>query len=77
MSPSCNTRSGKSRFVQAVMETKRDGLMEKIQIAEKAISERLRELEDGGGWEERVALRDAGSTLRTLKKVLIQQSPTA
>ena len=59
-------------FLQAVMETS-DGLKEKIQIAEKAISRRLGELEGTPGHkEERVALRDAVSTLRTLKKVLIQ-----
>jgi hypothetical protein len=56
----------------AVMETKPDSLMEKIQIAEKAISQRLRELESNPGCkEESVALHNAVSTLRILKSVLI------
>ena len=60
-------------LLQAVMETKPDSLLEKIQIAETAISQRLRELEGNpGSKEERVALRDAVSTLRVLKRVLIQ-----
>lgn len=60
-------------LLKAVMETKPDSLMEKTQIAEKAISQRLRELEgNSGSKEERAALHDAVSTLRVLKSTLIQ-----
>ena len=60
-------------LLQAVMETKPDSLMEKIQIAESAISQRLRELDSNpSSKEEWVALSDAVSTLRVLKSVLIQ-----
>lgn len=59
-------------LLRAVMETKTDSLMEKIQIAEKAISQRLRELEgDPGSIEERIALHSAVSNLRFLKSVLM------
>lgn len=60
-------------LLQAVMETKPDSLMEKIQIAEEAISQRLGELQDNSGSkEETAALHDAVSTLRVLKSTLIQ-----
>ncbi len=60
-------------LLRALMETESDGLVQKIQIAEKAISQRLRELADNSGSkEERAALDDAVSTLRTLKRTLIQ-----
>ena len=60
-------------LLQVVMEMKSGSLMEKIKIAETAISERLRELESNlGSNEERVALYNAVSTLRVLKSVLIQ-----
>jgi hypothetical protein len=60
-------------LLRAVMETKPDSLMEKIQIAETAISQRLRELDSNpSSKEEWVALSDAVSTLRVLKSVLIQ-----
>jgi hypothetical protein len=60
-------------LLQAVMETKPDSLMGKIQITETAISQRLRELDSNpASKEERVALSDAVSTLRVLKRVLIQ-----
>jgi hypothetical protein len=60
-------------LLQAVMETKPDSLIEKIQIAETAISQRLRELDsDPASKEERVALSDAVLTLRVLKRVLVQ-----
>lgn len=60
-------------LLQAVMETKPDSLLEKIQIAETATSQRLRELDNNpASKEERVALSDAVSTLRVLKSVLIQ-----
>jgi hypothetical protein len=60
-------------FWQVVMEMKPDGLMEKIKIAETAISQRLRELEINPAYkEERIALYNAVSTLRVLKSVLIQ-----
>jgi hypothetical protein len=59
--------------LRAVMEIKPDSLMEKIQTAEKAIPQRLRELEGNPGWkEERVALHNAVQTLRALKRGLIQ-----
>jgi hypothetical protein len=59
-------------LLRAVMETKLDSLVEKIQIAEGAISQRLRELEGNSVLEqERVALQDAVSTLRVLRSVLI------
>jgi hypothetical protein len=59
-------------LLRAVMETKPDSLVEKIQIAEEAISQRLRELEGNSILEqERVALQDAVSTLRVLRSVLI------
>jgi hypothetical protein len=54
-------------LLQAVSETGPD-LPEKIQIAEKAISMRLRDLNRNPGSEdERTALNDAVSTLRVLK----------
>ena len=60
-------------LLQAVMETRPDSLMEKIKISETAISERVRELESNPGRkEERAALYNAISTLKALKKVLIQ-----
>jgi len=60
-------------LLQVVMEMKPVGLMEKIKIAEIAISQRLRELESNPGYkEERVALYNAVSTLRVLKSVLVQ-----
>jgi hypothetical protein len=60
-------------LLQAVMETRPDSLLGKIQIAETAISQRLRELDsEPASKEERVALSDAVSTLRVLKRVLIQ-----
>ena len=60
-------------LLQAVMETGSESLLRKIQIAEKAISQRLRELAgDPGSKEERIALHDAVSTLRALKSALIQ-----
>ena len=60
-------------LLRAVMETKPDSLSEKIQIAETAISQRLRELDrNPASKEERVALSDAVSTFRVLKRVLIQ-----
>jgi len=59
--------------LQVVVEMKPDGLMEKIKIAETAISQRLRQLESNpGSKEERVALYNAVSTLRVLKSVLVQ-----
>jgi hypothetical protein len=60
-------------LLQAVMETKPNSLTGKIQIAETAISQRLIELDSNPtSKEERVALSDAVSTLRVLKRVLIQ-----
>ena len=60
-------------LLQAVLETKPDGLMEKLKIAEIAISGRLRELEGNPGRKgERVALYDAISRIRDLKEVLIE-----
>lgn len=60
-------------LLQAVLEIKPDSLVEKVQIAERAISQRLKELEDNpGSKEERLALHKAVSTLRDLKSVLIQ-----
>ncbi len=61
-------------LLQAVMETGSDrGLLQKFQIAEKAIFQRLRELEGNpGSKEEKIALNDAVSTLRALKSTLIQ-----
>jgi hypothetical protein len=60
-------------LLQVVVEMKPDGLMEKIKIAETAISQRLRQLESNpGSKEERVALYNAVSTLRVLKSVLVQ-----
>lgn len=62
-------------FVEAVMEKSSDVLLEKIQNAEKAISQRLRELgNDRRPTEERVALGDAASTLRNLKTVLMKSN---
>jgi hypothetical protein len=60
-------------LLHVMMEMKPVSLMEKVKIAETAISQRLRELENNPGWkEERVALYNAVSTLRVLKSVLIQ-----
>jgi hypothetical protein len=60
-------------LLRAVMETKPDSLLGKIQITERAISNRLTELEGTpGSKEERLALHDAVSTLRVLTGVLIQ-----
>ena len=60
-------------LLQAVLGIKPDSLMEKVQIAERAISQRLRESEGNPGSKaERVALHNAVSTLRELKGVLIQ-----
>jgi hypothetical protein len=60
-------------LLQVVVEMKPDGLMEKVKIAETAISKRLRELENIPGCnEERLALYNAVSTLRVLKNVMIQ-----
>jgi hypothetical protein len=53
--------------LQVVMETRPGSLMRKIQSAENAISQRLRKLEGNPeSKEERVALRDAVSTLQVL-----------
>lgn len=60
-------------LLQAVLEAKSDTLAEKVEIAERAISNRLRELEGApGSKDERLALYKALPTLRELKSVLIQ-----
>jgi hypothetical protein len=55
------------------MEMKPESLIVKLKVAETAISDRLRELEGTPGWrDERIALYDAVSRLRDLKKVLLE-----
>ena len=52
---------------------KPNSLIKKIKIAETAVAQRLRELENKPcGKEERVALHNAVSILRDLKSVLTQ-----
>jgi hypothetical protein len=59
-------------LLQVVMEMKPDRLIEKIKIAETAISQRLRNFEGiRAAKRESVALYDAIQTLRNLKSVLI------
>ena len=60
-------------LLQVVMEMKPNSLIKKIKIAETAVAQRLRELENKPcGKEERMALHNAVSTLRDLKSVLTQ-----
>jgi hypothetical protein len=55
-------------YEEAAMEFDRYKLAERIQLAEEAITARLRDLGDLDGSAERQALQDAQSGLRVLRR---------
>ena len=62
-------------LLNAVMEMKPEILILKLKVAETAISDRLRDVENRPGWKnERLALYDAVARLTDLKKVLLEST---